>query len=98
DEIVAHQHGVERHHAAIGKAEDEGDAVELYDIAGEEVRSSRHGLHDKACDENWLGAQAVAEITEQHAPAQSGEPFEGIDCHRGHGRYAAAHGAGNRVE
>ncbi len=47
-EIFAHQHGVERHHAAIGGAEHHRQRVEFAELADREIGRDRQRLHEQA--------------------------------------------------
>ena len=97
-EIVAHEHCVERHDAAVGQAEDNGQRVELAERTHEQIRAYRQGLDDKAGNEGRLGPDAVGYQPESDPAAETRETrqpkhADGEQC--GH---AAERGVRDHVE
>ena len=97
-EIFARQHRIERHHAAIGGAEDDGQRIELAEPADEQIARDRERLHEQAGDQHRLDAEPVGEHAEQQAAAEPGEALDAVDADRRHRRDAADHGVAHHVE
>ena len=97
-EIFAREHGVERHHAAIGGPEHDRKRVERAQFANVEIAPDRERLHQQAADQNPLRTQPIGEEAEQEASAQAGQAFHAVDADRGHCRDAAEHGVADHVE
>ena len=97
-EKFPHQHGVERHHPAIGEAEHDGERVEFAELADREIGRHAQRLHQQPADQHRLGADAVRHHAEREAAAQSGESGEAVDGDRGQRRDAADHGVAHHVE
>ena len=97
-EILARQHGVERHHAAVGDAEDDGERVELAELADEEIGAGAQRLDHQAGDQHRLGAEPVGQHAEQQAAAQARQALDAVDADRRHRRDAAGDGVAHHVE
>ena len=89
-EIFAHQHGVERHHAAIGEAEDHRQRIELAELADREIGARPTcACTNRPPTRTVLGAEAIGQHAEQQAAAEAGEAGEAVDGDRGQRRDAA---------
>jgi hypothetical protein len=81
------RYGVERHHAAIGRAEDHGERIEFTEAVDEDVASDRERLHHEAGDQHWLRTETIGEHAQQQTAAQASQALNAVDanrCHRGH--------------
>src|SRR5882757_6979241 len=64
-EEFAHQHGIERHHATIGEAEDHGQRIELAERTDREIGRDAQRLHEQAADQHGFCADAVGQRAER---------------------------------
>ena len=97
-EKFAHQHGVERHHPAIGEAEHDRQRIEFAELEHREIGRDAQRLHQQAADQHRLGAETVRHRAEQQTAAESGKAGEAVDGDRGQRRNAADHGVAHHVE
>ena len=96
--ILAHQDGVERHHAAIGEAEHDATARRIRRAGRPRDRSRRQRLHDRPATSTGLAPTRSASTPNSSRPPRPEKPGEAVDRDRRHRRDAADHGVADHVE
>ena len=97
-EIVAREDEVERHHAGIGHAEDDGEHVEVRQLAHVDVDVDGDRLEREAGDEHAADAEAVGGDAEQQPAEEARETLDAVDARGRERRGAADHGVADGVE
>src|SRR6185436_10379765 len=97
-EIIAREHSIERHHAAVREAEYRRDRVELAQPLREHEAPRGERLHEKTGDQHALRAIAIAHQTEYDSSTEARKPFEAVDGDGGDCRNPASQRIADGVE
>lgn len=83
-EIFPRQHGIERHHTAIGTAEDDGERIEFAEPADQEIGRKGCRLHQQAGDQHRLHPDPVGKAAIEQPATQSRQALDAVDADGGH--------------
>src|SRR5690606_37494581 len=88
-EVLAGEDRVQRHHAAVRQAENNGEQVELAGPADRGIGGDGESLYQQTGYENPLHAEAVRRHAEHKPPAKPRQSLDAVHADGRHGRKAA---------